>query len=84
MLLRRFRAFLHPGDTPNEVLNDLVARLTHLEARELAHDVAWTEAKEQITRHLKRVTEVQRRAGGDNGQLDLSSIVLAQKFKGGS
>ena len=50
---------------------ELVARLDELEAelgrlteRETAHDVAWAESKEQISRHLKRVAEIERRANG--------------------
>lgn len=80
-LLARFRAFLHPSPTPDEALAGLLERVTRLEEREVAHDVAWAEAKDQISRHLKRVREVERRAGG--GREDLSSHVLALKFKGG-
>jgi len=82
-VLRRIRAFLHPEHTPSEVLADVLERLAQLESRELAHDVAWSEAKEQISRHLKRVREVERRSGGAS---DLSQLVLDQKFKrnGGS
>lgn len=82
MLLDRIRAFLHPQPTRDRVLEELLERVTHLEQREVAHDVAWSEAKEQISRHLKRVREVERRAGDQ--EPDLSSHVLALKFKGGS
>lgn len=78
-MLKRIRAFLHPQPAPDEVLADLVARVSHLEAREVAHDIAWTEAKDQISRHLKRTTEVQRRAAGQSG--DLSQLVLDHKFR---
>lgn len=84
MLLQRFRAFLHPYPTRDQVLTDLLERVSLLESREAAHDVAWAEAKDQISRHLKRVREVERRAGASeaaNG--DLSSYVLASKFKRG-
>jgi len=81
MLLRRIRAFLHPGDTDSEVLAGILERLTNLESRELAHDVAWSEAKEQISRHLKRVREVERRSGGRGEGSDLAQLVLDQKFK---
>lgn len=69
-LADRFRAFLHPTRLSEratrgilarlDALDELVARLTE---REIAHDVAWSEAKEQISRHLKRVVEVERRQG---------------------
>jgi len=67
----RIRGFLHPNERPVRASTGLLARLDELEAevkrlteREVAHDVAWSEAKEQISRHLKRVVEVERRAGG--------------------
>jgi len=70
----RIRAFLHPYRDDVRPTAALLARLAELEAgvkrledREVAHDVAWSEAKEQISRHLKRVVEVERRAGGNGG-----------------
>lgn len=44
-------------------LSELERRVGELEARELAHDIAWSESKEQISRHLKRVAEIERRSG---------------------
>lgn len=73
-LLARFRAFLHPDGTPVRASRGILARLDELETevkrltdRETAHDVSWSEAKEQISRHLKRVVEVERRAGAAQG-----------------
>jgi len=72
-LATRIQAFLHPDGVAVRPTAALLARLSELEAgvrrleeREVAHDVAWSEAKEQISRHLKRVVEVERRAGGTN------------------
>jgi hypothetical protein len=84
VLRDRIRAFLHPYPPRDRVLDDLLERVTLLESREAAHDVAWAEAKDQISRHLKRVREVERRAGAAGGNGDLSSYVLASKFKRGS
>lgn len=84
MLRDRIRAFLHPHPTRDQVLADLQERVALLESREAAHDIAWSEAKDQISRHLKRVREVERRAGnGDGGRGELSELVLATKFKRG-
>lgn len=74
-LLSRIRAFLHPSAADVRPTASLLARLAELEAgirrleeREVAHDIAWSEAKEQISRHLKRVLETERRGSrGDNG-----------------
>lgn len=82
MIADRIRAFLHPYPPRDRVLADLLERVTLLESREAAHDVSWSEAKDQISRHLKRVREVERRAGGAAGS-ELSAFVLAQKFKRG-
>lgn len=88
-LAERFRAFLHPKRDEIEALRALQERVALLEARELAHDVAWTEAKDQVSRHLKRVAEIERRseARQKNGQLeldDLDRLILAAKLRGGS
>lgn len=84
MLADRIRAFLHPYPRKDHVLADLLDRVTLLESREAAHDVAWAEAKDQISRHLKRVREVERRGGGaENGGSALTDYVLATKFKRG-
>lgn len=88
-LAERFRAFLHPNHAENVALRGLEERIAQLESREVAHDIAWTEAKEQISRHLKRVAEVERRAKAreENGRLemdDLDRIIIAAKLRGGS
>lgn len=87
-LAERFRAFLHPNRGEIVALAALEARVALLEAREVAHDVAWSEAKDQISRHLKRVAEVERRSKErENGQhqLDaLDQLVLQAKLRGGS
>lgn len=65
----------------------LQERIELLEAREVAHDIAWKEAKDQISRHLKRVAEVERRASErENGQGELTLLdraVLGVKLRGG-
>lgn len=70
----RIRAFLHPTEVSVRASRGILARLDELEVevkrltdRETAHDVAWSEAKEQISRHLKRVVEVERRSGAAQG-----------------
>lgn len=87
-LRERFAAFLHPKRGEIVALTALQERVALLEAREIAHDVAWSEAKEQISRHLKRVAEVERRAKereNGHGQLDaLDQLVLSAKLRGGS
>lgn len=87
-LRERFAAFLHPKRGEIVALTALQERVALLEAREIAHDVAWAEAKEQISRHLKRVAEVERRAKereNGHGQLDaLDQLVLSAKLRGGS
>lgn len=65
-------------------LSDLEARLARLEDREIAHDIAWKEAKDQISRHLKRVAILESRSGKDGAAGDLQQRVLALKFRHGS
>lgn len=87
-LTARIRAFLHPSAADVRPTASLLARLAELEdgirrleAREMAHDVAWSEAKEQIARHLKRVQEVERRAGrGENGMSAVTQRLLDLKL----
>lgn len=76
-LSARIQAFLHPDGVAVRPTASLLARLDEiehgikrLEEREIAHDVAWSEAKEQISRHLKRVLETERRAGNGGRGLD--------------
>jgi len=87
-LRERVRAFLHPNPPEHVALSALQERVALLEAREVAHDVAWSEAKDQIARHLKRVSEVERRAKNrDNGQRELDQLdqlVLSAKLRGAS
>jgi len=88
-LADRIRAFLHPDRPPVRASTSLLARLDALEAevkrlteREVGHDVAWAEAKEQISRHLKRVVEVERRAGGQaNGISPVTQQLLDLKLR---
>lgn len=66
-----------------ERLEELEAELRRLTERETAHDIAWSEAKDQINRHLKRVAEIERRAGSSsqlNGATAARSRLLDLKL----
>lgn len=91
--LDRCRAFLHPSPTVVRGSTVLLARLEALETelsrlteRELAHDVSWSEAKEQISRHLKRVAAIENRQGHGLAVDPIRQRLLDAKFhhNGGS
>lgn len=87
-LTDRIAAFLHPHPGGvrgvGERLASLEARLTELESHQLAHDVAWTEAKDQIGRHLKRVAAIENRQGHREERSELSRRVLELKLGKGA
>ena len=62
-------------------LRELAERVAQLEARELAHDIAWSESKEQISRHLKRVSEIERRSKSDNPMSAVQHQLLELKLR---
>lgn len=87
-LLDRISAFLHPHPGGvrgvGERLEAVEARLTELETHQVSHDVAWTEAKDQIARHLKRVAAIEQRQGAHNERSEISRRVLELKLGKGA
>lgn len=77
------RTWLRGSQGILERLDELEAELRRLTERETAHDIAWSEAKDQINRHLKRVAEIERRAGSSsqlNGATAARSRLLDLKL----
>lgn len=64
-----------------EAVTDLRREVARLTERELAHDVAWSEAKDQVSRHLKRVQSVEARAGVRDSRADLTQQLLDLKLR---
>lgn len=55
-----------------------------LEATQLDREVQWTEAKDQIFRHMKRVQAIRQHASEPDTGAELRNQLIARKFpKGG-
>lgn len=87
-LTERIAAFLDPKRGAVRELEgnlaNLRGRLEELEAHQLAHDVAWTEAKDQISRHLKRVAAIEQRSGKATAADEVTRRVLELKLGKGA
>lgn len=79
-LLRNALESLESAQKLSSDVDRLRAAVEALEAIQLQRDLQWTETKDQISRHLKRVAALKNAGSDKDDRADLVAAVLARKF----
>lgn len=83
----RLRSVLESLETAQNLQGEVQAlqgKIEALEALQLDREVQWTEAKDQIFRHMKRVQAIRQHASEPDTGAELRNQLIARKFpKGG-
>lgn len=86
-LLTRLRNALESAEAAQSLqaeVRELTGKIEALEALQTDREVQWTEAKDQIFRHMKRVQAIRQHASEPDHGAELRNQLIARKFpKGG-
>lgn len=78
--LRNVLGSLEKAQNLADEVQGLRAAVEALEAVQLEREVQWTETKDQLLRHLKRVQAIKQHQSQADDRSDLVAHVLARKF----
>jgi len=81
-LLTRLKNALQAAEAAQTLqveVRELAGKIEALEAVQLAREVQWTETKDQVLRHLKRVQAVRQHQDADPAA-ELRNQLIARKF----
>lgn len=86
-LLTRLKNALESAEAAQNLqgeVQELHAKVVALEAAQLDREVQWTETKDQVLRHLKRVQAIRQHSQEPDTGAELRNQLIARKFpKGG-